>query len=42
MLWLTLSSVASSREDQWVTPKYEGGGDSVAAGISVRRVRRTV
>ena len=42
VLWLSPSSVASSREDQWVTPRCSGGGASVVARISARRVRRTV
>jgi hypothetical protein len=36
------SSAASSREDQWVTPRCSGGGVSVVARISARRSRRTV
>jgi hypothetical protein len=42
VLWLTPSSAASSREDQWVTPGGWGGGLRVVARISARRSRRTV
>jgi hypothetical protein len=42
VLWLTPSSVASSREDQWVTPSAWGGRLRVVARISARRARRTV
>src|SRR6266542_6165273 len=42
VLWLTPSWSASSRDDQYVTPRCSGGGDRVAARISARRSRRTV
>jgi Putative transposase of IS4/5 family (DUF4096) len=42
VLWLMPSSLASSREDQWVTPSASGGGVRVVARISARRSRRTV
>jgi hypothetical protein len=42
VLWLTPSSAAGSREDQCATPRRSGGGASVVARISARRVRRTV
>jgi hypothetical protein len=40
--WLTPSSRASSRVDQWVIPSRAGGGLRVADKISARRARRTV
>jgi hypothetical protein len=42
VLWLTPSSPANSRLDQWVTPRCSGGGVKVVARISARRQRRTV
>lgn len=38
--WSIPSRAANSREDQWVTPSFFGGGRSVAATIARWSIRR--